>query len=79
MENEKYYSIDSDGHSVLVGKYNLDIRNAYLRYKVQAYLIDHPGAFSEQAFRAARQAWKRKALTSITPLGARTTYLGSAS
>lgn len=64
--SQKYYVHDPRcGHDVLIGRYNLDIRDAYMRYKVQQYLVDHPGAFSDMAFRAARQGWKRKAMRSI--------------
>lgn len=67
----KYYERDSKGELIFVGRYNLDIRDAYIRYKVQAYLIDHPGAHSDMAFRAVRQGWKRKATESIEKYRAR--------
>lgn len=44
-----------------VGKYNLKIRQAFLFYKIETYLINHPGASRQQAGKYARVAWRRKA------------------
>lgn len=62
---------DGDGYvqlgpdNVLVGRYNLEIRKYYMAYKIMRFLIDHPGASSKDATKAARMSWRRKALKSM--------------
>lgn len=48
-------------NGVYVGSYNLEIRQAYLRYKIMRYLFEHPGASIARASKNARIAWRRKA------------------
>lgn len=54
-----------NGETVLVGKYTIEIRDAYMKYRVERYLIDHPHKTRKDAGRAARIAWRRKALNSM--------------
>lgn len=55
MSNSKY---DRPGYEagVYVGKYTLKIRDAFMYYRIEKYLIDHPGAKREQAGKYARVA-----------------------
>lgn len=54
-----------NGKVTLVGRYNVQIRNAYMYYRVERYLIDHPEATRKQAGQMARHAWRLKAKASM--------------
>lgn len=54
-----------NGKVTLVGRYNVKIRNAYMFYRVERYLIDHPGATRKKAGQMARHAWRQKAMASM--------------
>lgn len=54
-----------NGHVTLVGRYNVEIRNAYMFYRVERYLIDHPNATRKKAGAMARHAWRQKAMASM--------------
>ena len=54
------------GELIFVGNYTEAIRDAYMYYRVERYLIDHPAKTRKQAGAAARQAWRRKAAQSMT-------------
>lgn len=55
-----------NGELQFIGKYNIDIRDAYMFYRTQRYLIDHPGKTQAEASRAARSAWRNKAKASMS-------------
>ncbi len=50
---------------ILVGPYNARIRDYYMKYRVERYLIDHPGASRSQASKIARVSWRRKVKIAI--------------
>lgn len=54
-----------NGKVTLVGRYNVKIRNAYMYYRVERYLIDHPEATRKKAGAMARHAWRLKAKASM--------------
>lgn len=56
-----------DGERLIVGRYTLEMRQQYMAYRVERYLIDHPNADRSKALKAARTAWRRKAIKSMQP------------
>lgn len=55
--------MDKPGYhdGLYVGKYTVKIRDAYITYRTEKYLIDHPGSTRSKASKYARVAWRRKA------------------
>ena len=54
-----------NGETILLGNYTVEIRDAYMYYRTERYLIDHPNKTRKQAGRVARDAWRRKAIKSM--------------
>lgn len=57
--------IEHNGETLFIGRYTLEIRNAYMLYRTERFLIDHPQASRAAAGRAARLAWRNKAKASM--------------
>lgn len=59
-----YAKIDT-GEEVLIGRYTVEIRDAYMYYRIERYMIDHPTATRKKAGQMARHAWRLKAAKSM--------------
>lgn len=59
------YAKAKTGEEVLIGKYTLEIREAYMYYRIERYMIDHPMATRKKAGQMARHAWRQKAAKSM--------------
>lgn len=66
MDSElKPGQVYDNGKITLIGRYTVAIRNAYMYYRVERYMIDHPTATRRKAGQAARAAWRSKAIASM--------------
>lgn len=59
------YTKSPSGETVLIGKYTVEIREAYMYYRIERYMIDHPEKTRKQAGQIARHAWRQKAAKSM--------------
>jgi len=59
------YAQIASGEKVLIGKYTVEIRDAYMYYRIERYMIDHPESTRKKAGQMARHAWRQKAAKSM--------------
>ena len=59
------YAKISTGEEVLIGRYTVEIRDAYMYYRIERYMIDHPESTRKKAGQIARHAWRQKASKSM--------------